>query len=187
MILCMQAVWQVNPLGFAHDALRQNPSAPPSLMAFTPQALGAEVQRLRPVSISHPDHFVNVARRRAAEQPNAVFADQFENVANFRAHLKTGGCRWVGWLGVPPLCNMPNQSELLAALPICHKHTFGQWRLASLVLFRPGDLGADGRPRGCVCQRRGHRRHNCRRGLLPEAAAASSAGVSDRPTRQRPV
>ncbi|KAI7845595.1 hypothetical protein COHA_000882 [Chlorella ohadii] len=58
------------------------------------QALGAEVQRLRPVSISHPDHFVNVARRRAAEQPNAVFADQFENVANFRAHLKTGQEIW---------------------------------------------------------------------------------------------
>jgi hypothetical protein len=54
------------------------------------QAMGAEVLRLRPVSITHPDHFVNVARRRAAEQPNAVFADQFENAANFRAHLKTG-------------------------------------------------------------------------------------------------
>ena len=58
------------------------------------QALGAEVQRLRPVSITHPDHFVNVARRRAADQPNAIFADQFENAANFRAHLKTGG--WAG-------------------------------------------------------------------------------------------
>jgi len=60
------------------------------------QALGAEVQRLRPVSITHPDHFVNVARRRAAEQPNAIFADQFETVANYRAHLKTGGERWGG-------------------------------------------------------------------------------------------
>ena len=57
------------------------------------QAMGAEVLRLRPVSITHPDHFVNVARRRAAEQPNAIFADQFENPANFRAHLKTGAWR----------------------------------------------------------------------------------------------
>lgn len=148
------------------------------------QALGAEVQRLRPVSISHPDHFVNVARRRAAEQPNAVFADQFENVANFRAHLKTGGCGrcWVGWLGVPPLCNMPNQSELLAVLPIRHKHAS-----ALLLLFRPGDLGADGRPRGCFCQRRRHRRHDSGCGLLPEAAAAGGAGFPDRPTWQRPV
>lgn len=48
------------------------------------------MQRLRPVSITHPEHFVNVARRTAAEQPNAIFADQFENAANYRAHLKTG-------------------------------------------------------------------------------------------------
>ncbi|PSC75522.1 cysteine synthase 2 [Micractinium conductrix] len=56
------------------------------------EALGAEVQRLRPVSITHPDHFVNVARRRAAaaEDGNSLFADQFETPANFRAHLKTG-------------------------------------------------------------------------------------------------
>jgi hypothetical protein len=56
---------------------------------------GAEVQRLRPVSITHPEHPVNVARRRAAKVPGAVFADQFENLANLRAHLDTGargGC-----------------------------------------------------------------------------------------------
>lgn len=58
------------------------------------QALGAEVQRLRPVSIAHPAHFVNVARRRAAEEPNAIFADQFENPANFRAHIATGREIW---------------------------------------------------------------------------------------------
>jgi len=52
---------------------------------------GAEVQRLRPVSITHPEHPVNVARRRADEVPGAVFADQFENLANLRAHLDTGG------------------------------------------------------------------------------------------------
>lgn len=56
--------------------------------------LGAEVQRVRPVSIAHPNHFVNVARRRAASEPNAIFADQFENPANFRAHLKTGEEIW---------------------------------------------------------------------------------------------
>ena len=51
------------------------------------------MQRVRPVSISHPDHFVNVARRRAAGEAGAVFADQFESPANLRAHLATGGCR----------------------------------------------------------------------------------------------
>ena len=54
---------------------------------------GAEVRRVRPVSITHPDHPVNVARRRAMAEPQggALFADQFENLANFRAHLTTGG------------------------------------------------------------------------------------------------
>lgn len=55
-----------------------------------PCCAGAEVQRLRPVSITHPEHPVNVARRRASEVPGAVFADQFENLANLRAHLDTG-------------------------------------------------------------------------------------------------
>lgn len=48
------------------------------------EALGAEVRRVRPVAISHPDHFVNVARRRAASEEGAIFADQFENAANLR-------------------------------------------------------------------------------------------------------
>lgn len=55
---------------------------------------GATVQRMRPVSITNPDHFVNVARRKAAEEPNSVFADQFENLANFRAHRETGHELW---------------------------------------------------------------------------------------------
>lgn len=58
------------------------------------EALGAEVERLRPVSITHPDHFVNVARRRAVKEQNAIFANQFENLANFRAHLQTGQEIW---------------------------------------------------------------------------------------------
>jgi cysteine synthase len=53
-------------------------------------AAGAEVVRLRPVSITHPQHPVNVARQKAADTPGAVFADQFENLANLRAHLDTG-------------------------------------------------------------------------------------------------
>ena len=31
------------------------------------EALGATVERVRPVSITHRDHFVNIARRRASE------------------------------------------------------------------------------------------------------------------------
>eukprot|EP00250_Pteridium_aquilinum_P011887 c2036_g1_i1 orf=410-1747(-) len=111
------------------------------------EALGAVVERVRPVSISHKDHFVNIARRRAAlaessyrkqlcgnnedglkngtvpplvdldvenlctssgENDAAIsspasstqcedfsqggyFADQFENLANFRAHYEGTG------------------------------------------------------------------------------------------------
>ncbi|KAK9091870.1 hypothetical protein Syun_026781 [Stephania yunnanensis] len=91
------------------------------------EALGATVERVRPVSITHRDHFVNIARRRAVEakelasqKNNAVqldakqmngytsevashasvfpndckggfFADQFENLANFRAHYEGTG------------------------------------------------------------------------------------------------
>lgn len=95
----------------------------------TLEALGATVERVRPVSITHKDHFVNIARRRASEanefalknrnsQSNGkdtepingyksdgyshsshfpidcqggFFADQFENLANFRAHYEGTG------------------------------------------------------------------------------------------------
>uniref|UniRef100_A0A5B7C4Y6 cysteine synthase n=1 Tax=Davidia involucrata TaxID=16924 RepID=A0A5B7C4Y6_DAVIN len=93
------------------------------------EALGASVERVRPVSITHRDHYVNIARRRALEanvasehrksnRTNAndveqingytsgglnqssvfpgdckggFFADQFENLANFRAHFEGTG------------------------------------------------------------------------------------------------
>ncbi|KAH7546923.1 hypothetical protein FEM48_Zijuj01G0252200 [Ziziphus jujuba var. spinosa] len=94
------------------------------------EALGATVEGVRPVSITHRDHFVNIARRRASEanelaskdlesgQMNGkdleqingfgsggekhtsfslsnckggFFADQFENLANFRAHYDGTG------------------------------------------------------------------------------------------------
>ncbi|XP_051125318.1 cysteine synthase 2 [Andrographis paniculata] len=66
------------------------------------EALGATVERVRPVSITHKDHFVNIARRRAmeanelatkcpADYKGGFFADQFENLANFRAHYEDTG------------------------------------------------------------------------------------------------
>ncbi|XP_073123638.1 cysteine synthase 2 [Henckelia pumila] len=94
------------------------------------EALGATVERVKPVSITHREHYVNIARRRALEanglasehqssrqtgkQKNQVddgvlvqgkqsspslvdrkgggfFADQFENLANFRAHYEGTG------------------------------------------------------------------------------------------------
>lgn len=61
------------------------------------RAFGATVEPVRPVSITHSDHFVNVARRRAKEavetngDGGGVFADQFENLANARAHFEGTG------------------------------------------------------------------------------------------------
>lgn len=94
------------------------------------EALGATVEKVRPVSITHQDHFVNIARRRAleaseltsttrkenqidandssqinghsiseekqdtkfsAECKGGFFADQFENLANFRSHYEGTG------------------------------------------------------------------------------------------------
>ena len=61
--------------------------------------LGATVERVPPAPIVSPDHFVNLARRRAAEHTASAetgasrgfFADQFESPANYEAHMKTTG------------------------------------------------------------------------------------------------
>ena len=54
------------------------------------EKLGATVCVQRCCSISNRDHYVNVAKRYAAENC-AVFMDQFENLANFKAHYTTTG------------------------------------------------------------------------------------------------
>src|SRR6201996_1869919 len=60
--------------------------------------LGAEVERVRPAAIVSEDHFVNLARRRAedhtkdeTQKGRGIFADQFENEANWQAHFAGTG------------------------------------------------------------------------------------------------
>lgn len=60
--------------------------------------LGATVERVTPAPITSPEHFVNLARRRAAEHAAkwrdgsvGFFADQFESPANWQAHLHSTG------------------------------------------------------------------------------------------------
>jgi len=55
------------------------------------EALGAEVRRVRTVPYSDPNHYQKVAGRLAEELPNAIWANQFDNTANRRAHLETTG------------------------------------------------------------------------------------------------
>lgn len=60
--------------------------------------LGATVERVTPAPITSPDHFVNLARRRATEHTESskdgskgFFANQFESAANWQAHFGSTG------------------------------------------------------------------------------------------------
>ena len=50
-------------------------------------ALGAELVLVPAAPFSNPGHFVHTSRRIAEETPNAVWANQFDNIANRRAHI----------------------------------------------------------------------------------------------------
>ena len=53
----------------------------------TLRALGAELVLVPGAPYSSPCHFVHTSRRIAEETPGAVWANQFDNVANRRAHV----------------------------------------------------------------------------------------------------
>jgi cysteine synthase A len=55
------------------------------------EALGAEVRRVKTVPYADPNHYQKVAGRLAEELPRAVWANQFDNIANRRAHLLSTG------------------------------------------------------------------------------------------------
>lgn len=61
----------------------------------TLRALGAELITVPACAYSNPCHFVHQSRRIAEETPNAIWANQFDNVANRRAHVTgTAGEIW---------------------------------------------------------------------------------------------
>lgn len=53
----------------------------------TLRALGAELVLVPACPYSNPCHFVHQSRRIAEETPNAVWANQFDNIANRRTHI----------------------------------------------------------------------------------------------------
>ena len=55
------------------------------------EALGAQVHRVKTVPYSDPNHYQRVAARIAGELENAYWANQFDNLANRRAHVETTG------------------------------------------------------------------------------------------------
>src|SRR6202041_1838600 len=55
------------------------------------ESLGAELRKVPAVPYSNPNQYQKVAGRLADELPNAVWANQFDNVANRTAHFESTG------------------------------------------------------------------------------------------------
>ncbi len=55
------------------------------------RALGAEVRTVAAVPYTDSNNYVKIAGRVAAEMENAIWANQFDNVANRQAHYETTG------------------------------------------------------------------------------------------------
>lgn len=51
--------------------------------------MGAELVEVPPAPYTNPNNFAHVARRIAEGMENAVFADQFDNLANQQSHIET--------------------------------------------------------------------------------------------------
>jgi cysteine synthase A len=54
----------------------------------TLRALGAELVLVPPAPYKNPGHFVHTSRRLAEETAGAVWANQFDNIANRKAHIE---------------------------------------------------------------------------------------------------
>ena len=57
----------------------------------TLRTLGAEVLPMKVVPYSNPNQYQHVAGRLAQQLPNAIWANQFDNVANRQAHIDSTG------------------------------------------------------------------------------------------------
>jgi len=55
------------------------------------EALGAELRKVPAVPYSNPNQYQKVAARVASELPDAIWANQFDNVANRLAHFESTG------------------------------------------------------------------------------------------------
>jgi cysteine synthase A len=55
------------------------------------RTLGAEVRVVPAVPYAHADNYVRLAGRIAVDLPNAIWANQFDNVVNRQAHYETTG------------------------------------------------------------------------------------------------
>ena len=77
--------WVARACGYRCLLVAADDTSPEKLRLI--RALGASLEVVKPASIANPGHAVNVARRRASEfGAGSVFCDQFNNLANMRAH-----------------------------------------------------------------------------------------------------
>ena len=64
------------------------PDNPSQEKMATLRALGAELVTVPPTKYSDKNHFVHVSRRLAEETAGAIWANQFDNTANRKAHIE---------------------------------------------------------------------------------------------------
>ncbi|MCB1199569.1 MAG: cysteine synthase A [Leptospiraceae bacterium] len=57
----------------------------------TLRTLGADVKTVPPAPFANENNYVHVSRRLAESLPNAIWANQFDNTSNRRAHFETTG------------------------------------------------------------------------------------------------
>lgn len=76
-----------NALGYRTIIVMPDNQSPEKM--DTLRALGAELVLVPPTKYSDCNHFVHTSRRLAEETPGAVWANQFDNPANRKAHIET--------------------------------------------------------------------------------------------------
>ncbi|MBV7255665.1 cysteine synthase A [Pacificimonas sp. WHA3] len=75
-----------NAKGYKTIIVMPNNQSPEKMATL--RALGAELVLVPPTKFADPEHFVHRSRRIAEETPNAVWTDQFDNIANRAAHIE---------------------------------------------------------------------------------------------------
>ena len=76
-----------NALGYKTIIVMPDNQSPEKM--DTLRALGAELVLVPPTKFSDPCHFVHTSRRLAEETEGAIWANQFDNTANRKAHIES--------------------------------------------------------------------------------------------------
>jgi cysteine synthase A len=118
------------------------------------EALGAELRKVPAVPYSNPNQYQKVAGRLADELPNAVWANQFDNVANRRAHFESTGPEiWRDTAGkIDAFCAATGTGGTLAGVATFLKSQSTAVRIVLLDppgsalyhYFKDGELKSDG-------------------------------------------